>query len=171
MEAFSILISTILLRPYVFALLGFYLIAGCLQLGLKRIAAFTILAYFIAFISEYTSTRIWYTLWPLSLYGWNPWERVVYFQCSFYGLAFVLLPGVLQLFSCSADSFAGNKERVEIWTVASSLVCKKSTLSIGNFVCAPGRVNRPCVSQGFQMVPWADILLPCKRYVLWGDFI
>jgi putative membrane protein len=58
MEIFGILISTILLRPYVFVLLGFYLIAGSFQLGLKRITAFTILAYFIAFISEYTSTRI-----------------------------------------------------------------------------------------------------------------
>jgi len=58
MEIFDILLSTILLRPYVFVLLGLYLVAGSLQLGLKRIAAFTILAYFIAFISEYTSTRI-----------------------------------------------------------------------------------------------------------------
>ena len=58
METFDILISTILLRPYVFVLLGFYLIAGGFQLGLKRIAAFTVLAYFIAFISEYSSTRI-----------------------------------------------------------------------------------------------------------------
>ncbi len=58
MEIFDILISTILLRPYVFVLLGFYLIAGSVQLGLKRIAVFTILAYFIAFISEYASTRI-----------------------------------------------------------------------------------------------------------------
>ncbi|MCP4254452.1 MAG: carotenoid biosynthesis protein [Candidatus Scalindua sp.] len=58
MEIFDILLSTVLLRPYVFALLGFYLISGGFQLGLKRIAAFTILAYSIAFISEYTSTRI-----------------------------------------------------------------------------------------------------------------
>jgi len=58
MEIFDILFSTVLLRPYVFLLLGFYLIAGGFQLGLKRIVAFTILAYFIAFISEYTSTRI-----------------------------------------------------------------------------------------------------------------
>ncbi len=58
MEIFDILLSTILLRPYVFLLLGFYLIAGGFQLGLKRIVAFTVLAYFIAFISEYTSTRI-----------------------------------------------------------------------------------------------------------------
>ncbi|MBT3879049.1 MAG: carotenoid biosynthesis protein [Candidatus Scalindua sp.] len=58
METFDILISTILLRPYVFILLGFYLIAGSFQLGLKRIIAFTVLAYIIAFASEYASTRI-----------------------------------------------------------------------------------------------------------------
>ena len=58
METLGILLATILLRPYVFLLLGFYLIAGGFQLGLKRIAAFTVLAYLIAFISEYTSTRI-----------------------------------------------------------------------------------------------------------------
>ncbi len=58
MEVFELLISTVLLRPYVFVLLGFYLFAGSLQLGLKRIIAFTLLAYAIAFISEYASTRI-----------------------------------------------------------------------------------------------------------------
>ncbi len=58
METLDILISTILLRPYVFVLLGFYLIAGSFQFGLKRIVAFTVLAYIIAFISEYASTRI-----------------------------------------------------------------------------------------------------------------
>ncbi len=58
MDFFGILLSTVLLRPYVFVLLGFYLIAGGIQLGFKRITVFTLLAYFIAFISEYTSTRI-----------------------------------------------------------------------------------------------------------------
>jgi len=58
MEIFGLLISTILLRPYVFVWLGLYFIAGGLQLGMKRIIVFTILAYVIAFISEYSSTRI-----------------------------------------------------------------------------------------------------------------
>ncbi len=58
METFGLLISTILLRPYVFVWLGLYFIAGGLQLGMKRIIVFTILAYVIAFISEYSSTRI-----------------------------------------------------------------------------------------------------------------
>lgn len=58
METFGLLMSTILFRPYVFVLLGLYFVAGGLQLGLKRITVFTILAYVIAFISEYSSTRI-----------------------------------------------------------------------------------------------------------------
>ncbi len=58
MEIFGLFISTILLRPYVFVWLGLYFIAGGLQLGMKRIIVFTILAYVIAFISEYSSTRI-----------------------------------------------------------------------------------------------------------------
>ncbi len=57
MEFFSLLLSTILLRPYVFILLGLHLLAGGLQLGLKRIVLFTFLAYLIAFTSEYSSTR------------------------------------------------------------------------------------------------------------------
>src|SRR3990172_6448694 len=58
METFGLLMSTILFRPYVFVLLGLYFVAGGLQLGMKRITVFTILAYVIAFVSEYCSTRI-----------------------------------------------------------------------------------------------------------------
>ncbi len=58
MDILSLLISTILLRPYVFVWLGLYFITGGLQLGMKRIIVFTVLAYVIAFISEVSSTRI-----------------------------------------------------------------------------------------------------------------
>ncbi len=58
MDIFGLFISTIILRPYVFVWLGLYFVAGGLQLGMKRIIVFTILAYVIAFISEYCSTRI-----------------------------------------------------------------------------------------------------------------
>ncbi len=57
MEIFSLFISTILLRPYVFILFGLYFLAGRLKLGAKRIIIFTVLAYVIAFASEYSSTR------------------------------------------------------------------------------------------------------------------
>lgn len=58
MDFFDTLISTALLRPYVFILLAMHLVSGGLQLGLKKIVIFTILAYSIAFVSEYSSTRI-----------------------------------------------------------------------------------------------------------------
>ncbi len=58
MDTLSLLISTIILRPYVFVLLSMYLVAGGLQFGRRRIVIFTISAYFIAFASEYTSTRV-----------------------------------------------------------------------------------------------------------------
>ncbi|HLG30725.1 MAG TPA: carotenoid biosynthesis protein [Candidatus Brocadiales bacterium] len=54
----SLLLSTLMLRPYVFALFAFYVVAGSLQLGLRKIIIFTALGYFIAFISEFASTRI-----------------------------------------------------------------------------------------------------------------
>src|SRR3990170_3143306 len=57
MEIFPLLLSTLLLRPYVFIFLGLHLLAGGLQLGLKRITVFTLLAFLIAFTSEYSSTR------------------------------------------------------------------------------------------------------------------
>ena len=127
MEIFDILFSTVLLRPYVFVLLGFYLIAGGFQLGLKRIAAFTILAYFIAFISEYTSTRIGI---PYGLYhytGETHGKELFISNVPFMDSLSYSFLGVLQLFPCPADGYSGNKERMEIRTVASSLVCKKST--------------------------------------------
>lgn len=57
MEILGLLASTILLRPYVFILLGLHFLAGGLQLGIRRITVFTILAYLIALASEYSSTR------------------------------------------------------------------------------------------------------------------
>ncbi|HHT9126101.1 MAG TPA: carotenoid biosynthesis protein [Candidatus Brocadiia bacterium] len=54
----TLLLSTLMLRPYVFALFAFHIVAGSLQLGLRKIIIFTVLGYFIAFISEFASTRI-----------------------------------------------------------------------------------------------------------------
>ncbi len=57
MEIFSLFISTLLLRPYVFILFGLYFLAGRLKLRFGRITIFTVLAGVIAFVSEYSSTR------------------------------------------------------------------------------------------------------------------
>jgi len=58
MEWPSLLLGTVVLRPYVFVFLAVYLTIAILNMGLARSMIFTILAYTIAFISEFSSTRI-----------------------------------------------------------------------------------------------------------------
>ena len=58
MEWPSLLMGTIVLRPYVFVFLAVYLTIAILNMGLVRSIVFTLLAYTIAFLSEYSSTRI-----------------------------------------------------------------------------------------------------------------
>jgi uncharacterized membrane protein len=57
METLSLLFGTVLLRPYVFVFLALYLTIAILNMGVLRSLLFTILAYSIAFICEYSSTR------------------------------------------------------------------------------------------------------------------
>ena len=58
MEWLSLLLGTIVLRPYVFVFLAVYLTIAILNMGLVRSVIFTLLAYTIAFVSEYSSTRV-----------------------------------------------------------------------------------------------------------------
>src|SRR2546427_10291875 len=53
----SLLLGTVLLRPYVFIFLVFYLIASILQFGLKRTLGFTVIGYGLVFLAEYSSTH------------------------------------------------------------------------------------------------------------------
>ncbi|MBT5650898.1 MAG: carotenoid biosynthesis protein [Nitrospina sp.] len=57
MEIISLLWGTVLLRPYVFVFLAFYLVVAILNMGVVRSLLFTVLAYLIAFLCEYSSTR------------------------------------------------------------------------------------------------------------------
>ena len=57
METLSLLWGTVLLRPYVFLFLAVYLTIAILNMGLLRSLFFTVLAYSIAFLCEYSSTR------------------------------------------------------------------------------------------------------------------
>jgi uncharacterized membrane protein len=57
METLSLLWSTVLLRPYVFVFLALYLTIAILNMGMLRSLLFTVLAYTVAFICEYSSTR------------------------------------------------------------------------------------------------------------------
>ena len=67
MEWPSLLLGTIVLRPYVFVFLAVYLAIAILNMGVMRSIVFTILAYAIAFISEYSSTR---TGFPYGFYAY-----------------------------------------------------------------------------------------------------
>ena len=58
LELIHLLFLTVLLRPYVFIFLAVYLLAAFSQIGFARTAVFTLLGYSIAFLSEYSSTRI-----------------------------------------------------------------------------------------------------------------
>jgi len=53
----SLLLGTVLLRPYVFIFLAVYLIASTLQFGLKRTLGFLVLGYWLVFLAEYSSTH------------------------------------------------------------------------------------------------------------------
>src|SRR5262245_66291678 len=57
MELVRLLIGTIQLRPYVFIFFAIYLVIAVTTIGLKRTAIFTVLAYAIAFVSEYSSSH------------------------------------------------------------------------------------------------------------------
>ena len=57
METLSLLWGTVLLRPYVFLFLTVYLTIAILNMGVLRSLFFTVLAYSIAFLCEYSSTR------------------------------------------------------------------------------------------------------------------
>jgi putative membrane protein len=57
MEQLSLLLNTLLLRPYVFVFLLVYF-AGCsMHLGMKRAVLFVIAGYLIAWLSEYSSVH------------------------------------------------------------------------------------------------------------------
>ena len=57
MEFFELLLGTILLRPYVFIFLLSYGVIAILHMGVMRSILFTVLAFGIALVAEYSSTR------------------------------------------------------------------------------------------------------------------
>ena len=57
METISLLWGTVILRPYVFVFLAFYLTVAILNMDVVRSLSFTVLAYVLAFLCEYSSTR------------------------------------------------------------------------------------------------------------------
>jgi len=60
----SLLVGTVILRPYVFVFLAVFLFAGITSMGRARTAAFLFGTWVIAFLSEFSSTRNGFP------YGW-----------------------------------------------------------------------------------------------------
>jgi putative membrane protein len=56
-EFLTLLLGTVMLRPYVFIFLAVCLLAGTLQFGCKRTLGFIAGGYLLVFLSEYSSTR------------------------------------------------------------------------------------------------------------------
>jgi uncharacterized membrane protein len=53
----SLLIGTVILRPYVFIFLAVHLLVNTLTFGAKQTLGFTLAGYLVVFLSEYSSTR------------------------------------------------------------------------------------------------------------------
>jgi putative membrane protein len=68
-ETIGLLVSTVLLRPYVFLFLALYLWAASAAVGWRRTAWFTAIAWVVAFGAEYSSTRNGF---PFGFYSYIP---------------------------------------------------------------------------------------------------
>src|SRR5919108_3219529 len=58
MEVLSLLVKTILLRPYVFVFLAAFLFSASLLIGWRRALWFFLISWITAFVCEFSSTRI-----------------------------------------------------------------------------------------------------------------
>ena len=68
----SLVIGTLVLRPYVFLFLAVYLVAATRDWGLRRVLGFTGWAWVVAFLAEYSSTRNGF---PFGLYHYTQATR------------------------------------------------------------------------------------------------
>jgi putative membrane protein len=68
----DLLLGTLMLRPYVFGFLAAYLVAGTLDLGLRRTMLFTASVWPVALLAELSSTR---TGFPFGFYTYTQTTR------------------------------------------------------------------------------------------------
>jgi putative membrane protein len=57
MHVLGLLLGTLMLRPYVFVFLAVYLFAAVTKMGWRKTIAFTLVAWAIAYVAEFSSTR------------------------------------------------------------------------------------------------------------------
>jgi len=65
MTVLHLVVGTVMLRPYVFVFLAWYLLAAVTKMGWRKTAAFTVVAWAIAYAAEWSSTR---TGFPFGMY-------------------------------------------------------------------------------------------------------
>jgi putative membrane protein len=57
-DTVGLLLGTVALRPYVFVFLAIYLVMAAADLGARRAALFTLCAWAVAFVAEFSSIRV-----------------------------------------------------------------------------------------------------------------
>src|SRR5882672_4966496 len=57
MEVLRLFVGTVVLRPYVFVFLAVYLFAAVTKMGWAKTGVFTLVAWAIAYVAEFSSTR------------------------------------------------------------------------------------------------------------------
>ena len=89
LEVLSLLLGSLSIRPYVFFFLAMYLVVSSVHLGYLRTAILFFLAWGIAFLSEYSSTRNGF---PYGYYEYLDGTRAVELWISnvpfFYSLSY-----------------------------------------------------------------------------------
>src|SRR5262245_19624350 len=68
----DLLVGTVVLRPYVFAFLAVFQVAGTADLGWRRVLGFAGCVWPVAWLAEFSSTRIGI---PVGLYHYTPVAR------------------------------------------------------------------------------------------------
>jgi uncharacterized membrane protein len=121
LEFIRLLIGTVALRPYVFVFFAIYLFLAVTSIGIKRTALFTLLAYVVAFVCEYSSSHLPYGI-PFGVYryiettrGKELWIAGVPFMdsLSFTFLSFISYRVAILILNPSRRQLGGRGARSE----------------------------------------------------------
>ena len=162
-EALRLVWGSIVLRPYVFGFLGVYLAAATAAWGWRRAVAFTLWAGGLAFVAEWSSTRVGV---PFGLYHYTGetagrelyLSNVPFFDSlSFTFLAYASLGLAGQLLGRGRGGAAGRRRR-------------RAPRGLDRLLDAVARRrDRSPGGAGRSLVPRPDLLLPGARVVLRGS--
>ncbi|MDH4127455.1 MAG: carotenoid biosynthesis protein [Spirochaetota bacterium] len=101
-EIFKLILSTLILRPYVFAFLIVYFFIAYLFFGGKRLIVYTFLAWVLAFLSEYSSIH---TGFPYGDYKYTYFTQVINEESWKLGTKEIFLFGVIPFIDSLSYTF------------------------------------------------------------------